>query len=201
MNISAFVDRFVPGSIKESPNPHIRVRARVLAGLYISCFVIGFAMLALFGTLTLITDRNVTNGLIASVVVTFIIMMQLYLFYKAANVPISAIIFSMTFFGSTFGAVIVSGGWHSPVLLLFFCSPVVSFLVGGRGEGFYMTCLMLVCGVSLMISHHLNFQALQIIQEENMEIARLFIWIISVNLLASCLAVYDTLLESYNRHR
>ena len=63
-----------------------------------------------------------------------ILGLQLLMFYKVSNVGVSAIIFSMTIFASTLCAVILTGGWTSPVKQLFICAPVISFLIGGRQE-------------------------------------------------------------------
>jgi hypothetical protein len=132
----------------------------------------------------------------AAVITIALLGVQIVVFYKIKSTMLSAVIFSMIFFVASLGGVVVSGGWNSPVLILFFCSPAVSFLVDGREEGMYAGLRVCLCGAFLMLANKMGFLDFQVIEQKSIETVRLAIWVSSVIFLVSCLTVYDLLLES-----
>ena len=128
-------------------------------------------------------------------IASIVLGLQIFLFYRVANIGASAVIFSMTFFGATMAVMIFTGGWSSPVRLLFFCAPMISFLVDGRREGFYITGLVLVSGLMVFVAQKTGWQFFQVIDGTNGDIVSVIIWIISVNIVVTCLSVYDAVLH------
>ena len=197
LNIDSFFNRTIPEPLRHSSDPKKVIRAKVLVGLYASNFVATTVFFLVFLGAMLLTDNSTTQGLIGSGIAFMTLIFQAVVFYTMCNVAVSAIIFSMIFFGFTLCAVIISGGWESPVLLIFFCSPVISFLVGGRSEGLYTAALTCICGIVFMYSHKMGFTVMQVVAEEHMEALRLAIWLVSIVVLVCCLTVYDLLLERH----
>jgi len=194
-------DRYIPAHLKKRSDFYVLAKAKVLMGLYfatlsIVCFMFLFLMLVIAPS-----NANWIHGLSASVLALILLSFQILVFYRSDNISTSALIFSMMFFTLSFCAVILTGGWHSPIVLLFFCLPVVSFLVGGRSEGLYISALVFVCGTGLMIAYHMDFTLFQIIAEENIEKIRFGIWIASIGLIVACLTTYDFLLEHASKSR
>ena len=103
-------------------------------------------------------------------------------------------VFSMTAFCSILAATVLTGGWDSPVRLLFLCCPVMSFLVGGKQEGIYVGALTMLCGLGLFYLNRIGWELFHIHRPENIEAIEFSIWIISMTLLISCVVVYDELL-------
>lgn len=197
--IQDYLDRFIPGSILDKGDAVTQVRARILVGLYVSNIIATVVFALVFLGAMLVSDSNPIQALMGTAVALVALLFQLFVFYKAANVSISGMLFSMIFFIFTFITTILSGGWTSPTLIIFFITPAVSFLVGGRQEGFYTSALVLMAGIAFKAADHLGINVVQIVPEEDLETARISIWLISLILLTSCLTVYDTLLEEHVR--
>ena len=198
---SALFDLYIPANIKNRNDFNVLTKAKILMALYFSTVIIVAFMLIFLLLVIPTSNANWIHGLSASLLALVLLSFQILVFYKSENIYTSAIIFSMMFFTLSFCAVIVTGGWHSPVLLLFFCSPVVSFLVGGRSEGLYIAALVFICGTALMIAYQMDFTQFQIIAEENMEKIRFGIWIASISLIVACLTTYDFLLEHASKSK
>ncbi len=200
-SMTRLLDRWLPANLDErlGNRPELKIRARIMVGLYLANVIILAASCLLFALLHLFTHHDLSIALGCTVGAGLLLYAQIAMFYRLGNVGASAIFYSMTFFGSTLAVLIFTGGWASPVRQLFFCAPVISFLVGGRHEGFYIAGLTLVVGLVMLIADHLGFQIFQVIKPENAVIANAVLWDISINLLMACLAVYDAILESYSK--
>jgi len=193
-----YVDKTVPARLKETDNINTHIRARVMAALLLSNFFLIALVLLFLIVAANFVQNDLMEGFIMISIALVVLSFELFLFYRFANIAISGMIFSMVFFTFTLVSVIISGGWESPVIMLFFSAPAISFLVGGRQEGFYMTTLVCGCGVAFMLASQNNLQIFQVIEEENIELVRVVMWVISVILLAICLTVYDTILEYFS---
>jgi len=199
--ITKFLDQWLPehGNAFANQKIELKIRARVLLGLYIANIIIMIVSFLVFLGLHLFGHHDFSVALSLIAVMALLLFMQVLMFYKLGNVGASAIIFSMTFFGATLIVLIVTGGWASPVRQLFFCAPMISFLVGGRQEGIYNSVLVLLIGLLMLVANRIGFQIFQIIKPENIDIVAAIIWIISINLLIACLAVYDAVLEDFSQ--
>lgn len=195
-DFSRWLDIWTPEKLKSQNDPFLIIRAKILLALYLSTLVT-IVMMIIFLLLVIPTSNaNWMHGVFSSSLAFILLALQIFIFYRVASIAISCMIFSMTFFSLTLLAVIMTGGWLSPLMMLFFCSPVISFLVGGRTEGLYIIGLVFFSGAILMIAHTINFTLFQIVADENIEVVRFSIWIASSGLLVSCLTTYDFLLES-----
>ena len=197
--LSRKLDHWLPDRFEDNTlyTAETKIRARVLVGLYFaSLFLLGTSMLTFLG-LHLFSDRNFSIALLCVVFMMGLIALQVVMFYRLANLGASAIIYSITFFGSTLALLILTGGWDSPVKPLYFCSPMISFLVGGRHEGLYTSVLVLITGLVMLAAYKMNFQVFQIIRPENVDIAGAVVWVISINVMISSLLVYDSIMEAY----
>jgi len=198
--ITQFLDRLLPHYSEQRTSNKIenRIRARILVGLFFSSAIVITSCLFVFLLIHLFTDRNFSAALIILSITAIILGLQGFMFYRLGNVGTSAIIFSMTFFAVSFGAVIITGGWNSPARLLLFCSPMISFLVDGRREGFYITGLVLVVGLIMFLAQKFGWQFFQVMQGRNRNIVEVIVWVISINIMVTCLAVYDAILQDFS---
>jgi len=201
-SITHLLDRWLPDYADQltASKTENKIRARILVGLFFSCMIIVGASLLLFLLLQILTDRNFTMAIIILFTAGAVLALQTFMFYKLANIGASAIIFSMTFFGATLAVMIATGGWNSPTRLLFFCSPMISFLVDGRREGLYIAALVLIAGLIMFIAQKIGWQFFQVIDGRNGDIVEIIIWVISINIMVTCLAVYDAILHDFSRH-
>lgn len=196
-SITHFLDRWLPDYTEQRSSSMVenRIRARILVGLFFSAMLIVATTLLLFLLMHVFTDKNFIIAIIVLSIAAVLLLVQTFMFYRVANVSASAIIFSMTFFGTTLAVMIFTGGWSSPTRLLFFCAPMISFLVDGRREGFYITALVLICGLLMFIAQKAGWQFFQVIDGKNGAIVEVIMWIISINIMVTCLAVYDAVLH------
>jgi len=199
--ITRFLNRCLPASLDRrlGNKSELKIRARILTGLYLASAITVLASGVLFCMLHLFTDHDFFVAILCILAAAIVLFAEIGMFYWLGNITASAIFFSMTFFGVTLGITIFTGGWDSPVRQLFFCAPMISFLVGGRHEGLYISFLTLVIGIVMLGANYTGFQIFQIIKAENIPIANVVLWVVSINLLVSCLAVYDAILESYSQ--
>jgi len=200
-SLSRWLDGLLPDAVLERPDStlEMKIRARILLGLFLSNFSVCVALFIIFSLATLLTDKSFIGAITVISAIFVVLIMQAWMFRTVGNVSVSAIMFSMTFFAVTLIPVIATGGWHSPIKLLFFCAPVISFLVGGRQEGIYMATLVMCCGLALMLTSALDFQLFQMLPVENIQFMTAAIWVVSIVMLVSCLLVYDVILEDLSR--
>lgn len=178
-----------------------QVRSRALMGLLMGCLLVTVITLLVFSLLSLDASKSFTEAFVLLGAVLLMLGLQVLMFHKLGNVGASAIIFSMFFFGGTLGAMILTGGWASPVRELFFCTPIISFLIGGRHEGIYMAFIVLVSGLILLLAQHMQFQPINLTANEDIELIAGIVWVISLVILVICLTVYETLLKAQgNNH-
>lgn len=199
VSIAQQLDRWLPERFEDNPlyKAETKIRARVLLGLYISSLVIILISFAVFLGLQIFSPHRFPMAFLCLAAMGVITAIQVLMFYRAANIGASAIIFSMVFFSSNLVLMILTGGWNSPVKQLYFCSPMISFLVGGRQEGLYTSGLVLVTGLCTLVAYKMDFQLFQIMRQENIDIAAAVVWVISINVLVSCFLVYDNILDAY----
>lgn len=178
-----------------------QVRSRALMGLLMGCLLVTVITLLIFSLLSLDASKSFTEAFVLLGAVLLMLGLQILMFHKLGNVGASAIIFSMFFFGGTLGAMILTGGWASPVRELFFCTPIISFLIGGRHEGIYMAFIVLISGLILLLAQHMQFQPINLTANEDIELIAGIVWVISLVILVICLTVYETLLKAQgNKH-
>lgn len=198
----AGLDRLLPDKVTTgSVAIDLLTRARVqTAMLLISLSIVGL-LFFVFLVLQLSATSDFTSALIALGPATFLLVLQCLFFYSSGRVEISGIIFSASFFLCVLLAVIFTGGWSSPVMQLFFCAPIISFLLAGRQEGFYTSALVVIGGFGLMWIDQTGFEFKQIMKPENRYYADAAVWFITSFLLISSLAIYDMMLEELGRKR
>jgi hypothetical protein len=192
-----WLDRCLPhGNDHNNRNvAETQVRSRALMGLLLGCLLVTVITLFVFALLSLDASKSFTEAFVLLGAVLLMLSLQILMFYKLGNVGASAIIFSMFFFGGTLGAMILTGGWASPVRELFFCTPIISFLIGGRHEGVYMAFIVLMSGLILLVAQHMQFQPINLTANEDIELIAGIVWVISLVILVICLTVYETLLK------
>jgi hypothetical protein len=198
---AALFDRYIPIQLKNRNDFHVIAKAKILMGLYLAtltmiCFMFLFLILLIHPS-----NPNWLHAISATFVALVFLSLEVLIFYKSENIATSGLIFSMMFFTLTFTTVVITGGWQSPIMLLFFCSPVISFLVGGRSEGLYIATLVFICGTLLMVAEQMDFSLFQILTADNIEKIRFGIWMTSISIIVSCLTTYDFLLEEVARSK
>jgi len=191
------IDPWLPPGIRNNTTLSLEglIRSRVLTVIMISSMVttaFGFFMCLFF---QFITDHDFTNPIIISIVCFFLVGLDYLYFYKSAKLESSGILYSLTFFILCTVAIVLTGGYHSPVKQILIGCPVISFLISGRQEGVYNAALVFVAGITLLVLDSINFELIQIISEDAMPYVSGIIWLITITLIVVCLYVYDLLLD------
>jgi hypothetical protein len=183
--IVQFLDGFVPKVIQENPRKDmiVRLRARALvAVLGFSIVVPLLAMMVLLG-LQLCTQHDFSVGLVVMLCLLLLVVIQQMLFQAFGNLQSTATVYSGLFFVVTALAVYFTGGWTSPALLLFFCTPVLTHLISGYYRAIYSVAIVFCTGIVFFLLHVNGFEAPQIMREENRPYVMALIWLISSLLL------------------
>lgn len=111
------IDPWLPPGIRNNTTLSLEglIRSRVLTVIMISSMVttaFGFFMCLFF---QFITDHDFNNPIIISIVCFFLVGLDYLYFYKSAKLESSGILYSLTFFVLCIVAIVLTGGYHSPV--------------------------------------------------------------------------------------
>ncbi len=194
------LDRQLPSAfVEEEPSIEDRIRARVIAGWFISILFMCALIFVICLGIHLFTYKDYSLVLVAVGSIAIVFAFQHYMFRHTTKVSNSATFFSMTFFAIVFATVLVTGSWDSPARQLLFCLPLISFLVGGKQEGIYMSTIILISGLGLMLSKQMGIASFQVILAHEIDTVGALIWVITLILVVSCLLIYDSLLHAYSR--
>jgi hypothetical protein len=175
--LADLVDNFIPYSIwRSNPDPATIARARTLVA------VLGFSIATPLVTLLLVvilhfaTAYDFTPAIASLVGIIVLLVIQHMLFQSSANLYITGIAFSVTFFLALTLSTALTGGWSSPVIPLLFCSPIMVFLISGWREAEYAVLVTFTTGVVFMVLDILHISLPCLMHEENRPYAQGVVW-------------------------
>lgn len=175
--LADLVDNFIPYSIwRSSPDPATIARARTLVA------VLGFSIITPLITLFLVLGLHFFSGydftpaIVSLMGIIVILVVQHMLFQSSANLYVTGIAFSVTFFLALTLSTALTGGWSSPVIPLLFCSPIMVFLISGWREAEYAVLLTFTTGVVFMILDILRIGLPCLMHEANRPYAQGVVW-------------------------
>jgi hypothetical protein len=175
--LADLVDNFIPYSIwRTSPDPATIARARTLVA------VLGFSIVTPTITLVLVlglhffTSYDFTPAIASLIGIIVLLVIQHMLFQASANLYITGIAFSVTFFLAMIVSTALTGGWSSPVIPLLFCSPIMVFLISGWREAEYAVLLTFTTGVAFMILDIMHISLPCLMHEANRPYAQGVVW-------------------------
>jgi len=197
------ISRWMPEN-KEAVRSWTR-NERIRAMTYIFLNLVTVAACAAFTLLTILLTlsgfRDFSQAIIAGAVCCIASVLILLYFVKTAGLTASTSLFSTSFLLACLVCVGISGGVTSPLLPLLICAPIMASVIGGRGEGVYYMCLILVVIYLMIFLQSMDFTFIQIMPPENRTIQSTVVWTITLLLNATCLFVYQYCYEEDGKQR
>lgn len=201
------VDNFIPHTIwRTRPDPVTIARARTLVAVLGFSIIVPFVALLLVGILHGVTRYDFTPAMASLVAIIVLLVIQHMLFQSSANLYVTGIAYSVTFFLTLTTAAVFTGGWSSPVIPLLFCSPIMVFLISGWREAEYAVLLTFTTGVVFMVLDILQIGLPSLMHEENRAYAQGVVWFVACLILLLLFATQkwvhglESEVSSINRH-
>jgi hypothetical protein len=135
--------------------------------------------LLLVAVLHIATRYDFTPAMVSLVAVIVLLAIQHMLFQSAANLYVTGIAFSVTFFLALTASTALTCGWSSPVVPLLFCSPIMVFLISGWREAEYAVLLTFSTGIAFMVLDILHVNLPCLMHEANRPYAQGVVWFIA----------------------
>lgn len=174
------VDSLIPYTIWRScPDAATIARARTLVAVLSLSIVLPAAMLVVVVALHFLTGKNFTPAMASLVGIILVLLTQHLLFQSSANLYVTGLAYSVTFFISLTASTALTGGWSSPVIPLLFCAPIIVFLISGWREAEYAVLVTFATGVVFMIIDLLQIHLPYLMHEENRSYAQGVVWFMS----------------------
>lgn len=175
--IADMVDSLIPYSIwRSTPDAVTIARARTLVTvLAFSIVVPAIALLMVVG-LHFFSGRDFTPAMVSLVGVIVVLVTQHLLFQSSANLYITGVAYSITFFVLLTAATVFTGGWGSPVVPLLFCTPIMVFLISGWREAEIAVLFTFATGLVLMLLDIMHVELPYLMHKENQAYAQGVVW-------------------------
>ncbi|HSC76188.1 MAG TPA: hypothetical protein VLB90_08135 [Pseudomonadales bacterium] len=175
--LADLVDNFIPYSIwRTSPDPATIARARTLVAVLGFSIATPVVTLALVLALHFFTQYDFTPAIASLIGIIVLLVIQHMLFQASANLYVTSIAYSITFFLAMIVSTAMTGGWSSPVIPLLFCSPIMVFLISGWREAEYAVLLTFMTGVVFMVLDILHVVLPNLMHAENRAYAQGVVW-------------------------
>lgn len=166
-------------------------RLRALAALLITTTSItAFWMLVLL-LAHLSGHGNLTLNLQVGLLILLILGSQTWGFYHFANVRVSAVFLTMSYFFMVAGLLLITGGFQSPNFILLVTCPVISFRIGGKEEGIMNTLFSGAFGVGLMAAQSFSIPLENIFTEIPHHYQMAMSLLVTLTVIATSLSAYD----------
>lgn len=190
------IDSFLPAAMRESPTLTWDDRIKAWSML----MVLGLSMLLPFGAmlafaaLHVLTDLDFSQSFIITLSIVCLMFFQHLYFQSYGNLYMTANAYSVQAFVSYCAAVFYTGGWHSPVMPLLVCSPLIAFMTGGYRAGIRAT-LAIFISVSVFFFERFNPKIISVISPpETTDIIGFMMWAMLLSVLAFFFMVTNTLI-------
>lgn len=171
------VDILIPYSIWRScPDAATIARARTLVAVLVFSIIVPVLALLVVVALHVFTDKDFTPAMISLVAITIALLAQHMLFQSSANLYVTGIAFSVTFFLTITVATALTGAWDSPVIPLLFCTPLMVFLISGWREAEYAVLVTFATGLVFMMLEVMNVSLPYLMHAENRAYAQGVVW-------------------------
>lgn len=190
------IDNFLPPAMRDTPalTWDYRVKAWSMVMVLGLSLLIPFGALLVFAGLHLFTELDFSQACIVILFIVFLIFVQHLYFQSYGKLEITANAYCLQAFASYCAAVYYTGGWHSPVMPLLICSPLIAFMTSGYRAGVTATLAVFV-SVCLFFNERYNENITNIITpSQNSDIVALVIWLMVLSILAFFLMVTNTLI-------
>jgi len=192
--LSLLISKVFPFPKKLKPERGTREyrRVRALSAMLITLTVVSFIALLVLCSMTVSPEKQLTNNIAATAAAFLLMFSQLIVFFRFANVRLSAMLLTISYFFIVVGVVIGSGAYDSPNKVLLLSCPIIAFRVGGREEGVVNSCFVGLLGLIFIFARHHGFEVENYFGNLGVYTSSAIAWVVTVAVIATCLAAYDT---------
>ncbi|HQQ62043.1 MAG TPA: hypothetical protein PLF22_00565 [Pseudomonadales bacterium] len=174
------LDHMIPQTIwRTTPTQQMIVRARTLTAVLIFSMAIPSLALMAVIALQVVTDKSFYAAIASLVASIAVVTMQHIRFQSSANLQMTARLFSFTFFLALTIATFLTGGWHSPVVLLLFCTPIIVHLISDSREAVWAVLGTFLTGVIFLELDVMDVALPHIMHEENRAYVQGIVWLVA----------------------
>lgn len=191
------LDGFLPMPSEEytRKSAFTRTHARVLvAVMFFSVLLPLVALLALL-LLYVVSGRDYHTGLGVTLAVLVGAVVLNMLLRALGSLLVAAIGYVVFYYLAVTAGVFLTGGWDSPVTLMLFTSPIITYLVCGHRYAMLSLFVVFMTGMLFLYMKVAGIECPQIMRAENLPYVRGVIWLLSSLVLALLFAVQHGLLD------
>jgi len=181
----------LPADLKIKESGLVRRRARALTVLLLTTSATVWFWALVLTVLYLIFKFDILLNVYFAYVVSVLMGLQIWGFYRFANFRIASMLFSLTYFLMTLSLVLMNGGYHSPSMFLLLSSPVVSFRTGGKDEGIMNAIFVGITGLSLAGISWLGISIANLLTGLDERFFFAIVWVVTLSIISSCMVTYD----------
>jgi len=191
----SLIDGLIPPSILQSDNEDQQVRVRIVMGILCACAAIVSVLILVMVCISLLQIRDLWVGVIGALIVFISIIATIFFFRRYGKLITTVNFFAAIIYGSITAAVVVTGGWTSPVTFLLLSVPVVIFLVAGRSYGLLWSVITAVSYLVIYQLYRTDMHFVQVMHEENRVPVTALMWCLTSFIIVGCLALYDYIVD------
>lgn len=136
-------------------------------------------------------NKAVRMNVIIALVVLAMLLVEVWCYYRFANVRLSAAFMTMSYFFMVAGLVLMSGGFDSPLLVMLISSPIISYRIGGRDEGIMNSVFVAMFGLFLLYAKYQEFVLPNYLGGLDSMMASGIAWLATLTIVSASLASYD----------
>jgi len=181
----------LPQRLKLNVSVPERHRARALAVLLITCTATVWFWSTVLTLMYGVWNFDIRLNVYYSYFVGVVLTAQVWGYYRFAHLRLAAMLFTLTYFLMVLSLVLMSGGYHSPNLVVLLSSPVVAFRVGGKDEGITNSIFVGLAGLSLMVVDKLGIPMVNLLTSSDEGIFFAIAWTVTLSIIATCLVTYN----------
>jgi len=181
----------IPASIKLKESEKVCRRVRALTVLLLVTSATVWFWSLVLTLLYLFFKFDILLNIYFAYVVSALMALQIWGFYRFANFRIASMLFSLTYFLMALSLALMSGGFHSPGLPILLSSPVVSFRAGGKDEGIMNAIFVGITGLALAGISALGISMTNLLSGVNETLFFSISWVVTLAIISSCLVTYD----------
>ncbi len=193
-----WVDGWIPDNFREHSNYQQIMKARII----LSLMLFFSSSVALLGTVSLCVSllgiANLYDAFFITLPIAMVWLSGAIYFRRTGNFTVTGNIFAFIMFSSSAGAIMPTGGWDSPVLIMFMTVPVGIFLVVGKKSGVFWSILTAICYFGFFLTEVYQIKSPFLLHMDDMRIVTTGVWCFSWFIILGCLLVYDRIVNSLN---
>jgi len=185
------IDRWLPEKFRVLEDQEVALRARIFLALLLACilpllfFSWAFVALSILGVMDLWLPTSILMGTAMGQIFCWMY------FQRAHDLATATFIYAFLIVALVSTVIYYTGGWHSPVCILFLALPVIIGLVVNRGVGIFFSFSVLLIYTYLFYLSENDFIFQQLIPESLLTYISAGLWALTLLMILGGLLLYE----------